>query len=113
MEHPYRFTENESIIIDTRISALETQVKSVTTWRRLAIAFAVLAVATCSYAFYAGGHANAEQPCRDEVLVVSEGLWSHSAVATCSHSKHRSEVSQTTTGVNNNNHETSVHCVCR
>ena len=107
MDHPYRLSENESIIIDTRISALEGQVKSVVTWRRLAIAFAALAVSTCSYAFYAAKHANTEQPCRDEILLVSEGLWTHTTVATCSHSKHHSEVSQKTAN------ETSVHCTCR
>ncbi len=98
---PYRLSENESIIIDTRISALEEQTKSVVTWRRLAIALSIVTSLVCVYACYTD-----RAPCRDEVVLLSNGILSSNSKASCSHAKHTGTVS-------NSNGHTMIYCACR
>lgn len=106
MDHPYRVSENESIIIDTRLSALEEDTKSVVTWRRLASALFFVVVAVITWALYKGkSRTVAETTCQDEVLLVSTGVWSNTTAAKCSHPDHDSAITL-------REHDVIIRCSC-
>lgn len=69
MEHPYRLSENESIIIDSRLSALESKAGATTAWRRVGIV-AFLAVVAFQALFFAKiRHAENAEGCQDQVKI--------------------------------------------
>lgn len=67
MDHPYRLSENESIVIDSRLSALETKAGVAVAWRRIGLA-AFLAVLAFQVLFFVKVHRGASaEGCQDEV----------------------------------------------
>ena len=106
MDNPYRLSENDVIIIDTRLSALEEQTKSVTAWRRLAVVMTALTITAFAIA-YVGKTSAAARACLDETIILGTSGFSSSAKASCSHPDHDSTVTS------HDQHDVMIHCVCR
>jgi hypothetical protein len=89
MNYSYRDTENESIIVETRLASLEDKVATVTMWRRFGIiAFMLITVAVFVLYYLQGSRVTGlchdevkTQPTKDNVAVV------------CSHPKHQAGLS--------------------
>lgn len=105
---PYRNTENESIIIDARLNALESQTEKLRAWKLVAGMLGGCVSLLLVYSGYTSLHKVGEQPCRDEVHIVSIGGFSSKADSSCSHTKHHSTLTKDT-----HYDETTVHCVCQ
>ena len=107
MEHPFRHSENEQIIIDSRLSTLEKKAASQTAWRRVGIltclAFAVL---------HAVVLLNVRRPtepaaCHDTVKTVAIGVFKSDAEVSCNHPSHRGTL------VEHTHWATTLQCVCQ
>lgn len=105
MDHPYRLSENESIIVDTRLNTLERQTESLTMWRWITFTIAIISILACGYSIGTQKTVK-DTPCLDELKIVTRGTFSNTVETTCSHPKHRSTVSETSW-------KSTVHCVCQ
>jgi hypothetical protein len=67
MDHPYRLSENESIVIDSRLSALESKAGVAVAWRRVGLVGFLAVVAFQGLFFAKLHHAETQEGCIDEV----------------------------------------------
>ncbi len=98
MDHPYRLSENESIIIDTRISDLETQMKGARAWKTFALILSGFMILSGFIAYGSHRVSESKSTCHDEVKVTSPEYWriNGSAVTSvgvaCTHPRQRGAI---------------------
>lgn len=113
MNHPFRLSENESIIIDTRISALEEGMSNARTWK--VFAFILIGVLMLDVAVSIASYRVSENKatCHDELKVTSPEHWklNGSAVTSvgvaCTHSRQRGTI------VSSTGEALTYACTCR
>ena len=116
---PYRESDNELLVIDTRLSTLEKKVEVITAWRRFAFFLGVALVATSGFAIFAGDRLRRSVPddgCVDEVKQSRVLSFQHpqgtdvieGAMVRCSHPRQRGQRPYTY-----ENGSMTLECYCR
>jgi len=104
---PYRLAENDKIIIDTRLDALERQNSSTTMWRWPTFIIAVISFVACGVLVMdRRANASITADCVDEVVIASHSAFATTQTMKCSHPKHHSSMSQSATS-------TTIRCTCQ
>lgn len=107
MEHPFRDSENERIIIDSRLSALEEKAAGRTMWRRIGLLFGVISAVAHLVTLYYLRKPAEPAACHDVVKTVEISAFSRHADVTCDHPRQKGTL------VAHTNREITLQCMCQ
>lgn len=115
MDNPFRLSENESVILDSRLSTLESKASIAIAWRRLAVVGFVVMIAFQALFFAKLHHSESSEGCIDEVKMGRVLRFQHpdssdiieTITLKCDNPRQRSRI------LSHNEETVTLQCVCQ